>query len=160
MTATGDVVLIGEPDPATNRLYQRTLGAAFTVIAASDEDAMLNLLRTTPIVALVLEPSASKPTAVLELPVVSLVSAVTPTAVLELPVVTFKSALSPKTVLSLVKQPSRQTARAAGESAMARMPSALRRICCKTRRELNIRTVVLTSMGIEGYIGNFFLLPV
>ena len=112
------------------------------------------------LIALVLVPSASKPTAVLELPVVSLVSALTPTAVLELPVVTFKSALSPKIVLSLVKQPSRQTARAAGESAMARMPSALRRICCKTRRELNIRTVVLTSMGIEGYIGNFFLLPV
>jgi DNA-binding response OmpR family regulator len=57
MTATGDVVLIGEPDPATNRLYQRTLGAAFTVIAVSDEDAMLSLLRTTPIIALVLEPT-------------------------------------------------------------------------------------------------------
>ena len=57
MTATGDVVLIGEPDQATNMLYQRALGAAFTVIAASDEETMLDLLRTTPIVALVLEPA-------------------------------------------------------------------------------------------------------
>jgi DNA-binding response OmpR family regulator len=57
MTATGDVVLIGEPDQATNTLYQRTLGGAFTVIAASDEAVMLALLRTTPIAALVLEPA-------------------------------------------------------------------------------------------------------
>jgi DNA-binding response OmpR family regulator len=57
MTAPADVVLIGEPDQATNVLYQRALGAAFTVIAASDEDTMLDMLRTTPIAALILEPA-------------------------------------------------------------------------------------------------------
>lgn len=57
MTATGEVVLIGEPDQATNTLYQRALGTTFTVISASDEETMLDLLRTTPIVALVLEPA-------------------------------------------------------------------------------------------------------
>jgi DNA-binding response OmpR family regulator len=57
MTAIADVVLIGEPDPATNVLYRRVLGATFTVIAASDEDTMLDVLRTTPIAALVLEPA-------------------------------------------------------------------------------------------------------
>jgi DNA-binding response OmpR family regulator len=57
MTATGNVVLIGEPDQATNTLYQRALGTTFTVISASDEETMLELLRTTPIAALVLEPA-------------------------------------------------------------------------------------------------------
>ncbi|HET7080630.1 MAG TPA: hypothetical protein VFM49_24605 [Chloroflexia bacterium] len=57
MTATGNVVLIGEPDQATNTLYQRALGTTFAVITASDEETMLELLRTTPIAALVLEPA-------------------------------------------------------------------------------------------------------
>ncbi len=57
MTATGNVVLIGEPDQATNTLYQRALGTTVAVITASDEETMLELLRTTPIAALVLEPA-------------------------------------------------------------------------------------------------------
>src|SRR5690349_20678705 len=57
MPGTQQVVLIGEPDPATNALCQRALSNTFTVLAAPDEAALLHLLHTAPVAALVLEPA-------------------------------------------------------------------------------------------------------
>jgi DNA-binding response OmpR family regulator len=56
MIAPEQVVLIGEPDLATSALYERTIGVSFDVIAAPDEATFMELLRTRPIAALVLEP--------------------------------------------------------------------------------------------------------
>jgi DNA-binding response OmpR family regulator len=51
------VVLLSEPDPATNELYQRALRSAFEVIAAPDQRSIVHLLRTRSVTALVLEPA-------------------------------------------------------------------------------------------------------
>jgi len=56
MTASEQVVLIGEPDHATGALYERVIGVAFGVIVAPDEATVMDLLRTHPLLALVLEP--------------------------------------------------------------------------------------------------------
>jgi DNA-binding response OmpR family regulator len=50
------VVLIGEPDPVTCELYQRTLRTTFQVLTAVDAETLLRLLGTHPLAALVLEP--------------------------------------------------------------------------------------------------------
>lgn len=55
------VVVIGEPDPATSTLYRRALEGAFTVIVADDEAAILKLLSSRPIAALVVEPALFRP---------------------------------------------------------------------------------------------------
>jgi DNA-binding response OmpR family regulator len=55
MAGNQQVILIGEPDPATTALYQRALSTAFTVLAAPDEASLLQLLYTMPVAALVLE---------------------------------------------------------------------------------------------------------
>ena len=60
------------------------------------------------------------------LPVVLFMRASKPVAVLLLPVV-FKSASSPRTVLLFVKQPSRQVARASGESAKQASTKGMRK---------------------------------
>src|SRR4030095_12490762 len=86
--------------------------------------------------------SAEAPLAVLEFPVVLVKRAKAPLAVFKLPVVLFwstesptavlkppallSSALLPRTVLKLPKQPSRQTARACGESAKQASRSGMR----------------------------------
>jgi len=57
MTAIDRVVLLAEPDLATAELYQRTLRVAFDTLAVSDEDTVLDLLRTEQIAAVVLEPA-------------------------------------------------------------------------------------------------------
>jgi DNA-binding NarL/FixJ family response regulator len=56
MTASEQVVLIGEPDHATSALYERMIGVAYSVIATTHEATFMHLLRTRSIVALVLEP--------------------------------------------------------------------------------------------------------
>jgi DNA-binding response OmpR family regulator len=56
MTITDPVVLLAEPDQASSTLYQRVLRAAFEVVAAADEDAILRILHTRPVDALVLDP--------------------------------------------------------------------------------------------------------
>ncbi len=56
MVAPAQVVLIGEPDPATRALYERMIGAAFDVVAAPDAGAFMELLHTQALAALVLEP--------------------------------------------------------------------------------------------------------
>src|SRR6266852_2880657 len=92
----------------------------------------------------VLPSSASYPLAVLSLPVVLLKSASKPTAVLLRPVL-FKSASSPRTVFWFVKQPSWQTARAAGESAKQASTNGMRSNARKGERFiefLNGRVVV------------------
>jgi DNA-binding response OmpR family regulator len=57
MAVADQVVLIGEPDQATRALYERALGAAFEVLVAPDQDAVLHLLQTRRLAALVLEPA-------------------------------------------------------------------------------------------------------
>jgi DNA-binding response OmpR family regulator len=49
-------VVIGEPDQAMSVLYQRALGAVFTVLAAPDHATILELLRSRPLVAVIVEP--------------------------------------------------------------------------------------------------------
>jgi DNA-binding response OmpR family regulator len=51
------IVVIGEPDQATSALYQRTLGGVFTVLAAHDDVTILELLRSHPVAAVVIEPA-------------------------------------------------------------------------------------------------------
>lgn len=51
------IVVLGEPDQATSALYQRTLGAVFTVLAVSDDAVILELLRSQAIAAVVIEPA-------------------------------------------------------------------------------------------------------
>lgn len=51
------IVVIGEPDEATGALYLRTLGAAFSVLFAQDEAAIVQLLRGRPVAAVVVEPA-------------------------------------------------------------------------------------------------------
>ena len=90
----------------------------------------------------VLTLSASEPLAVLKLPVVLSKSALKPVAVLSVPVVLFKSASSPRTVFWFVKQPSRQTARACGESAKhARMRAMRKNRFAKATDSLNFLRV-------------------
>jgi DNA-binding response OmpR family regulator len=57
MSTTRRVVLLGEPDEATSELYQRALRTAFDVIAIFDGDAILQVIRTRSLAALVLEPA-------------------------------------------------------------------------------------------------------
>src|SRR5437667_2688289 len=92
----------------------------------------------------VLLESALEPTAVFSWPVLLLKSASKPNAVLLGPVL-FKSASSPRTVFWFVKQPSWQTARAAGESAKQPSANGMRRNARKGERLiklLNGRVVV------------------
>lgn len=65
------MVVIGEPDPATSTLYQRALGAVFTVVAAPDDATILALLGSRPVAAVVVEPALFAPNGWDELEVVS-----------------------------------------------------------------------------------------
>lgn len=56
-----DIVVIGEPDPATRALYRRVLGAVYTVLAAPDDETILALLRSRPVAAVVVEPALFAP---------------------------------------------------------------------------------------------------
>lgn len=51
------IVVLGEPDQATSVLYQRTLGAVFSVLVAGDQEAILELLRSQAVVAVIVEPA-------------------------------------------------------------------------------------------------------
>ena len=51
------MVLLGEPDQATNELYQRALSSAFEVFAVPDQRSIVRMLRTLSVAALVLEPA-------------------------------------------------------------------------------------------------------
>ncbi|HWQ12230.1 MAG TPA: hypothetical protein VNL77_05490 [Roseiflexaceae bacterium] len=64
-------VVIGEPDQATSVLYQRTLGAVFTVLAAPNTATILELLRSRPVVAVILEPALFHPNSWDQMEVVS-----------------------------------------------------------------------------------------
>jgi DNA-binding response OmpR family regulator len=57
VNAIGSVVLLGEPDQATNELYQRALSSAFEVLAVADQRRIVRMLRTLSVAALVLEPA-------------------------------------------------------------------------------------------------------
>ena len=57
MLAHQPIILIGEPDRPTIRLYQRALRGVFGVIAAPDAATVEQLLQSEPLAALVLEPA-------------------------------------------------------------------------------------------------------
>lgn len=62
MTRQIDEILLVESDPATAELYQRELSHAYHVFTCADEQAVIDILNTRPIRAIVLEPALNSGT--------------------------------------------------------------------------------------------------